>query len=372
MKLHKYIIIILLLMSVLAGCATSPVRERTLIKSPTYDIKGIPYVSLSSVVDAYKLKHEWDSISKKLTLYKGDKHVVLALTSDIALVDGMPLKLSGPLSLYKSSIVMPKDFSESMLKKVFVKKRAIVPRREKPVKPDSAYTIRKIVIDPGHGGKDPGAIGRFALREKDITLDISKRLKRYLEDFSIDVYLTRSDDRFISLWRRADIANKKGADFFISIHANAAHSRQAKGFEVFYLSEAVDDNARAVAAAENAYLKYEDSSFGYAKPSNSLEATLWDMRYSENRRESIELAKCITRVACRQLKVKDRGEKGARFYVLKGAEMPSVLVEVGFISNRQEARKLKDSFYREKVAKAIASGIITYKNKYETEEGFTR
>jgi len=372
MKLQKYVLIALLLISLLPGCATSPVREKILIKSPIYEINGISYVSLNSVVDAYRLKYEWDPISKKLILYKGDKRVVLALTSGIALVDGMPMKLSGPMSLYKSSIMLPKDFSESILRRIFVKKRAITPKREKFVKSESAYTIRKIVIDPGHGGKDPGAIGRLSLREKDITLDISKRLKRYLEDSGIDVYLTRSDDRFVSLWRRADIANKRGADFFVSIHANAANSRRAKGFEVFYLSEAVDDNARAIAAAENAFLKYEDSSFGYTKPSDNLEATLWDIRYSENRRESIELSKCITRAACEQLKAKDRGEKGARFYVLKGAEMPSVLIEVGFISNTQEARKLKDSFYREKVAKAIASGIINYKNKYETEEGFTR
>ena len=371
MRLQKNVLIILLML-ILAGCATSPVKERTLIKSPTYSIEGISYASLSSVADAYKLKYKWDPISKKLTLYKGDKNVVLALTSDIALVNGMPLKLSGPVSLYKSSIMIPKDFSESILKRAFVKKRAIRPRRKKPVKPKSAYRIRKIVIDPGHGGKDPGAIGRSALREKDITLDIAKRLRRHLEDRGIDVYLTRSDDRFISLWRRADIANKRSADFFVSIHANTARSRRVKGFEVFYLSEAVDDNARAIAAAENAFLKYEDSSFGYAKPSNSLEATLWDMRYSENRRESIELAKYITRAACKQLKAKDRGEKGARFYVLKGAEMPSVLIEVGFISNRQEAEKLKDSFYREKIAEAITSGIIDYKIEYETEDGFTR
>ncbi len=370
MKIQKYIILIFTLL--LAGCVTTPVREKAAIKSPAYSIGGISYVSLGSVVDTYNLKYNWDAIAKKLALYKGDNQVELALTSDIALVDGLPVKLSGPVKLYKSSIMLPRDFSETILKKAFVKKRAIKVIRKKPVKSECAYTIGKIVIDPGHGGKDPGAIGRFSLREKDITLDIAKRLKRHLEQARIDVSLTRSDDSFVSLWRRADIANKKGADFFISIHANAAHSRQAKGFEVFYLSEAVDDNARAIAAAENAFLKYEDSSFGYAKPSNSLEATLWDICYSENRRESIELAKCITRAAYEQLKAKDRGQKGARFYVLKGAKMPSVLIEVGFISNKQEAAKLKDSFYREKVARAIASGIIYYKNEYETEDGFTR
>lgn len=371
MKLRKYIFIIVFTL-LLAGCATTPVREKASIKSPAYSIAGISYVSLKSVVDTYNLKYDWDAIAKKLTLYKGDVRVEFALTSDIALVDAMPVKLSGPVELYRSSLVIPRDFSETILKGIFVEKRAIAVIRKEPIKSEGAYAIKKIVIDPGHGGKDPGAIGRLAIREKDITLDVSKRLKRYLENAGIDVYLTRSDDRFISLWKRADIANKKGADFFISIHANAARSRQAKGFEVFYLSEAVDDNARAIAAAENAFLKYEDSSFGYAKPSNSLEATLWDICYSENRRESIALAKCITYAACSQLKAKDRGVKGARFYVLKGAKMPSVLVEVGFISNIQEAVKLKDPIYREKVAKAIASGIIDYKNEYEIEDGFTR
>ncbi len=370
MRLQKYIIIVLSLL--LTGCVTTPVREKTAIKSPTYSIGGISYVSLNSVVNTYNLKHKWDPISKKLTLQKGDKQVELALTSDIALVDDVPIKLSGPVELYRSSIVMPRDFSETILKRALIKKRTIVAVRKKPVKTECAYTIGKIVIDPGHGGKDPGAIGKMSLREKDITLDISKRLKRHLEDACIDVSLTRSDDRFVSLWRRADIANKKDADFFISIHANAARSRHAKGFEVFYLSEAVDDNARAIAAAENAFLKYEKSSFGYTKPSNSLEATLWDICYSENRRESIELAKCVTRAAHDQLKARDRGQKGARFYVLKGAKMPSVLIEVGFISNQQEAEKLKDSFYREKVARAIAKGVIDYKNEYETEDGFTR
>lgn len=366
-------ILALLFMVLLAGCTTTPARESTLIAGPVCNIAGLRYVSLHSVADTYKLNYKWDSVAKKLTLYKADEYVELAITSDIALVDGMPVKLNGPVLLRRSDILLPKDFSESILLKVFAEKhKPFVLQRKEPVGRKPVYAIKTIVIDPGHGGKDPGAIGRSGLREKEITLDIAKRLRPYLENAHIETYLTRSDDRFISLWRRADIANKKEADFFISIHANAAHSRRAKGFEVFYLSEAVDDNARAVAAAENAFLKYEDSSFGYAKPSGSLEATLWDICYSENRRESIELAKQITRVACRQLRTRDRGEKGARFYVLKGAEMPSVLIEVGFISNKEEANKLRNPLYREKVAKAIAEGIINYKNEYETAEGFTK
>ena len=261
MNLRKYIFIIVFTL-LLAGCATTPVREKIFIKSPTYNIAGVSYVSLKSVVDAYNLKYDWDAIAKKLTLYKNDVRVEYALTSDIALVDGVPVKLKGPVELYRSSLVIPRDFSETILKRTFVERRVIAVIRKEPVKSEGAYVIKKIVIDPGHGGKDPGAMGKLSLREKDITLDIAKRLKRYLEEANIEVSLTRSDDSFISLWRRADMANKKDADLFVSIHANAAHSSQAKGFEVFYLSEAVDDNARAVAAAENAFLKYEDSSFG--------------------------------------------------------------------------------------------------------------
>ena len=272
--------------------------------------------------------------------------------------------------MYRGTIVFPRGFAENVLPNAFIKKykKEVATKKLKAICP---YIIGKIVIDPGHGGKDPGALG-WGAREKDITLDISKRLKRHLEKNCIKAKLTRSIDHFISLWRRADIANKENADFFVSIHANAARAKSAKGFEVFYLSEAVDDNARAIAAAENAALKYEDSSFGNTKPSTNLEATLWDITNSENRVESIELAKYITRSAQRSLSTKDRGVKAARFYVLKGARMPSVLIEVGFISNSQEATKLKSPTYRELVAKSIAEGISNYKREYEKTEGFTK
>jgi len=372
MNIAKKIIIVALL-ATFAGCTTTPARHAVSIKGPTYNIGSITYIPLSSVVGTYGLGYKWDSIAKKLTLHRGQTRVMLAIGSDVAIVDGTAESLNAPVKMCRSTIVIPKDFSETTLAKLFLKKIPVIRVKPKKALPSSGdYIIATIVIDPGHGGKDPGAIGRYGIREKDITLDISRRLKRHLEGACIDATLTRSDNRFISLWRRADIANKKEADFFISIHANAAHSRSAKGFEVYYLSEAVDDNARAIAAAENASLKYEDSSFGNKKPSTSLEATIWDITHHENRVESIELAKYITQTAHKALGTRDRGVKAARFYVLKGAEMPSVLIEVGFISNSQEAQKLKSAAYREKVAKAIASGIIKYKEEYEATEGFTR
>lgn len=371
--MNKKIIIIASLIF-LAGCATTPARESVSFKGPTYQIGNLSYVPLTSVLDSYDLKYDWDSIAKKLKLYNANKEVILCVGSNIALVSGDAKRLSGPVKMRRGIIVFPKDFASSFLPEVFTKRWGVkeIPHLETVTVAFCPYSISRIVLDAGHGGKDPGAIGQYGLREKDVTLDIVKRLKKHLVSCGIKTVLTRSDDRFISLWKRADIANREKANFFISIHANAARSKSAKGFEVYYLSEAVDDNARAVAASENAALKYEDSSFGNKKPSSTLEATLRDIEYTENRVESIELAKHIVDSAHSRLRTKNRGVKAARFYVLKGAKMPSVLVEVGFISNRQEAKKLKDKSYRERVAKAIASGIINYKNEYEAAEGFTK
>ena len=372
MRVFRHFTLILFL-AILTGCATAPVRGSFSINGPIYSVGDCTYIGIGSVVNAYDIDSKWDSVGKKLTLLSGSKRAEFALGSGIALVDGVPYKLENPVIMRKSVILIPKDFSESILAGLFLEKQVTAFSGCESLQPTSLYhTVRRIVLDPGHGGKDPGAIAKCGLREKDIVLDIAQRIKRHLERESIEVRLTRYDNTFISLWKRADIANKYSADFFISIHANAARSRHARGFEVFYLSEAVDDNARAVAAAENASLKYEDSSFGNMRPSSSLEATLWDIEYSENRRESIELAKSITESACGKLNLKNRGQKGASFYVLKGAKMPSVLVEVGFISNAQEAMLLRDPSYRENIAKSIACGIINYKDEYEAAEGFTR
>jgi len=373
MKTYIKNIILITIILTIAGCVSTPAKDPFYLKGPSYKIGNVSYVPINSAISHYGLGYKWDSLGKRLTLYRDKKKVVLCVGSKIALVNNLPVKLNGPIRLRRSIVVIPKDFASTNLARVFAKRyKAIKSKREVlPVHP-SAYSIGRIVLDAGHGGKDPGAIGQFGLREKDITLDLVNRLKRHLKDSGIDVALTREDDRFISLWRRADIANKRKADFFISIHANAFRSRRVSGFEVYYLSEAVDDNARAVAAAENASLKYENSSFANKKPSTALEATLRDIEYSENRVESIELAKYITETACRKLGLKNRGVKGARFYVLKGAEMPSVLIEVGFISNKSEAKRLKKAQYREMLAKAIASGIVGYKKEYETTEGFTK
>ena len=233
------------------------------------------------------------------------------------------------------------------------------------------HRIRRVVIDPGHGGKDPGAIGRGGLKEKDLVLDVSLKLARALEGKGINVILTRTKDVFFPLWKRCEIANDEGADLFISVHANASRKRKAHGFEVYYLSEAIDDNARALEAAENAVLRFENSQNEYH--SRDVKTTLWDIFHTENRVESIELAQSI----CKRVKknfsfIKDRGVKSARFHVLKGTRMPAILVEIGFLSNYREEAKLRREFYKQAMARAIADGILDYKRIYDRTNGFTK
>ena len=294
---------------------------------------------------------------------KSSNEIKIMADSNISLINGKTKKFYPDTKLVKGEIFIPVSFARYIDKNIFKKYDTPVSRKY--------ATIRRIVIDPGHGGKNLGAVGRKGLKEKDVVLDISKRLKKLLErSGNFEVILTRNTDKFISLAKRSEIANNAKADLFISVHANAARARSAKGFEVYYLSDATDDTARAIAAAENESFVYENGSA--AKNASGLDATLWDMKFAEDRKESKQLASIICKTAKSQLKIKNRGVKSAKFYVLKGTRMPAILVEVGFLSNSQEEAALKKTYYREKVAKALASGIIQYEKEFERTDGFTQ
>lgn len=348
-----------------SGCATAPHSRPTRVLAGVnlYDIDRIKYVAIKEFSKKKNLDLDWDIISKNLTIKGNDINVKLYIGSCLALVNNQPIFLDDTIKLYKGSIVAPYSF----LVRVFgaMDKEKFL---AKDLERDTAYRIKKIVVDAGHGGREPGARGITGLKEKEVVLDIARRLKKELDGKGINVILTRRSDQFVSLWKRSHIANTENADLFVSIHANASRAYSAHGFEVYYLSEATDDNARALAAAENASLEFEESVF--RNVSTDLRATLWDIRYTENRAESIELAKYISK-PMGELGVRARGVKGAGFYVLKYAKMPSVLVEVGFISNRSEEAKLKDKYYRQKLAKSIANGIFSYKKEFERTNGFT-
>lgn len=232
-------------------------------------------------------------------------------------------------------------------------------------KPEKTYErkIGVVVIDPGHGGHDPGAVANGVI-EKEVVLEIARRVKKRLEKLGIKVILTRNGDYFVTLGERARIAQKYKADLFVSIHCNyAPKSSKARGIETYFLSEARTEWERSVAAFENSVIKYEVGK--KADNGDILTMILGDMAQYEFLKESQDLAYFVQESLVNLVGGIDRGVKQAGFYVLQGVYAPSILVEVGFLTNRDEARKLKDYRYQEKIAEAIVDGIIKFKIAYE-------
>lgn len=238
--------------------------------------------------------------------------------------------------------------------------------KEKIKKPDTVIVKRSIVIDPGHGGHDPGAVGLNELYEKDVVLDIALKLKKILLDDPLnEVFLTREIDVFIPLEERTVVANKKSADLFVSIHANASPRRKAKGIETYLLNWTDDEEAMRVAAREN-HISLKKMKEMHQQM-DILDIIKSDLMRQNKRDESIKLAHYIQKSMVSTLNnnredTLDLGVKQALFYVLFGARMPSVLVEVSFISNPEEEKLLSKESYRMQIAEAIAEAI----NKYFT------
>ena len=215
---------------------------------------------------------------------------------------------------------------------------------------------RHVVIDAGHGGKDPGAIGPSGVMEKDVVLDIARRLRDLIQqELQWRVTLTRDTDIFIPLEERTAIANAKGADLFVSIHANSAERSEAHGIETYFLDFASDEQSMQVAARENATTVSKVS---------DLQRILRDLQMTSKRNESSLLAGSVQQALVQApnggKNSRDLGVKHAPFLVLMGAEMPSILVETGFISNLGEERKLADPKHRAQAARAMFEGIKEY------------
>jgi len=219
---------------------------------------------------------------------------------------------------------------------------------------------KTIVIDPGHGGKDPGAVGYKKYREKVIVLDVSKRLKKILESRGYRVHLTRENDRFLTLRERTVYANKRHADLFVSVHANAVEKNNAKnvhGIESYFLDKSRSNSAKNVAAKENS-ADLSGLNF-YAK--ESFLNTLSSHNIIASNKLAIDLqGGMLTSLRKSYNNIKDGGVRPAPFWVLVGAQMPSVLVEIGFISHPMEAERLVDGNYKEKLALGLANGIENY------------
>jgi N-acetylmuramoyl-L-alanine amidase len=235
-----------------------------------------------------------------------------------------------------------------------------------PDRRDAVTPLRVLVLDAGHGGHDSGAVGPGGLQEKDLVLDVTRRVARLVEDkLNVKVLLSRDGDYFVPLRDRTSFANKERADLFVSIHANAHREVASAGVETYFLSsEATDSGARQVAALENSVVQLEKTPARGSR-FDAVKAILWDLAQSEFQLESSRLAEVVQDSMTQSLRIPNRGVKQAGFYVLGGAAMPAVLIEIGFVTNPKEEKRLKESKYRDEIARAIYAGLAEYKRKYD-------
>lgn len=228
---------------------------------------------------------------------------------------------------------------------------------EKPTPVPEITGKRVVIIDPGHGGKDPGAIGPTGLREKEVTLGIALYLEKLLKNAGISTYLTRSKDEFVYLENRTNFANQKNGFVFVSLHANSVlnHRPSAKGIETFVLSSKyIGASARDVADRENR------ASRAHPEVDTDLALIIADLEESANIKYSLNFAEIVQKKLAKYLKLENRGVKQAPFVVLKGANMVAVIIEVGFISNPKEEKLLKTNKFRENAAQALFEAIKYY------------
>jgi N-acetylmuramoyl-L-alanine amidase len=225
-----------------------------------------------------------------------------------------------------------------------------------------------VVIDPGHGGKDPGAIGVDNVREKDITLAIAQKLGKIInkEMPDVKVVYTRKDDSFLDLYKRGKIANENNGKLFISIHCNSTKKKPSEpsGAEVYLLRPGRTQEAIEIAETENSVIKYEDNPQKYEKLTDE-NFILVSMAHSSYMKYSEKFAELLHKDFDINLKIKSRGVKQAGFYVLVGASMPSVLIETGFISNKADAKFLKSAAGQDQIAESIFGSIKSYRKFYE-------
>ncbi|MBN2039276.1 MAG: N-acetylmuramoyl-L-alanine amidase [Spirochaetes bacterium] len=340
------------------------------------------------------IHNSFDIITGRGKLFFRGAVAVYQTGFSVMLVNGKLIKSDYPVIRKKGELLLPDLFIRKIINEFYPgyeiseKQGSFFIRKKiSPDKPDindktdypkgssipssTKDRISFIIIDPGHGGKDPGAIGKGGLKEKWITLQISKHVEKYLSPRlkNVKIKLTRNTDKFIELEERTKIANrilkKNENGLFISIHVNASILSKISGFETYFLSQnPSNEEARTTAALENNVIILEKNK-RKNKNYNDVEHVEAIMLNTQILKESSMLADFIQKNMDRNIsKSKSKGVKKADFYVLRGSLMPAVLVEVGFISNKTEANRLKQYDYQKKIAKGIGEGIINFIKEY--------
>ncbi len=334
MNMRSFVAVLMLIF--LAGCATLP-------KVVTPPEGARPVMGLCR---QYALDCRWDAMAETMVMdYRGTR-IQAMVGSDQVMVGNAALKLSGPLLYRKGVVLVPGDFE----KVVFGSKPEITTQ---------GFNRHAVfMIDAGHGGKDPGAIGFGGLKEKELNLDLAKRVAARFEKEGVKVIMTRSTDQFLTLQERALLASRPEVDLFISIHANANKNKGARGIEVYYAGilnkEDLKDPQRRI------NLRKVCEKMNVRSEMGDVRDIIDDMLYTSKFTLSPGLADAVARGFENDTGARTRGSKTARYFVLRNTLVPSILIEAGFLTNPREARLLKDSTYRQQIAEAIVKNVLEF------------
>ncbi len=301
-------------------------------------INGSSYVGLSSIARELGMTHAWVAREKEVLLYTRITRMEFTLHKRWLTLNGERIFLGLPIALHKGELMISQRDYDTTVKPL------LTPSRFSPVP-----KLYRIVIDPGHGGNDPGAESKDKkLNEKILTIDIALRLKRKLETYGYKVILTRTSDKYVPLASRPAVANKYDADLFVSIHFNAVGDSAVGGVETFVMTPQWLPSTSASKVTSSARRSY---------PGNANDP--WNLLAGYFMQASM----------VRHLQADDRGLKRARFAVLKDLNCPGVLVECGFLTNASDAYKLRSEAYREKIANSLLEGILLYQKKLNILRG---
>lgn len=343
--MNNLFILLILFLSFLPGCATAP--------------EAIPLtqgLNLKDFCASNDIHCRWDNLTTTIHLKKGDFEASALIGSPLVLINGEKVSLSENISLQKSTILVPLDFKNLVVQRLITK--PVVKQRK-------FKAAQEIILDAGHGGKDPGALGKTGTQEKDIVLDITRRVKWILERKGIKVRMTRAKDEFISLMERTEIASRyPRADLFVSIHANASPVRSVSGLEVFSANDLDHLEKQEEQRMKNHKIFFKHLAVKEGDP--KIQAIIADMLYTHKQAESPQVSRFVGQKTARLADIDNYNNKYARFFVLRNTLIPAILVEVGFLSNPKEERLLKTSSYRQKIAHALAKSITDY-FKYNEE-----
>ena len=341
------------------------------------EISTIQNKQLFSINDFIKITNSKKFINdktEKIIFYIDDKKIKITNQIAFVMIDDNLFQLSSKTVKQNNDYYVPAESFLSIINSLStsisisldtnqINLERIIEIPKKTVKVDlksekQKWEFKTIVIDAGHGGKDPGAVGYRGTKEKDIALDVAKRLeKKISKNMDVKVVMTRDEDVFLRLSERTKIANENNGSLFISIHTNAAEDRRASGFETFLIGLNKNEYAAKVAARENAVLELEGKTGQELTGEDLIQATIAQAAFASS---SETFADMVQKEIKKRVQSRDRGVKQAGFVVLARASMPNVLVELGFISNPAEEKKLRSPQYRDQLATAIYRAVQQY------------